>query len=548
MRWLLILCTTSAPALAEESVASPHVTVLGRLQVSALLSNTKDGITVAGRLTDEHQVPVNGNIGIEQPRDRNFEACRASTSAGLNRPAMRRAFPTSADGRFCLHAPGPRLDAVVLRASAPHHQPALATAESQETATPFELGFVHTPRNVTVGASEVYGVTARASSEAPPVENPQAQLGLQCGNQRQTLATSDLLVNGLNRFEFTGQDLVLFGECQFQLSIEPAAETAPVGPAASLMGFAQTPVRSLVRPVLSIATLDESTDDPIALEVRASLPGIQVPNDVVGVIQVAKQGRFLKSCALRHGRCQLSLRRSEAPQTIEISLTPGSSLLLPAETLTLTLRPHGPPIVSNLIKLTLLLIFGYWLLRSWRGNAAFTPAQPLGPRAAGVVPSGSRAGPVQGQVTDTHTEEPVSGAELALIEVRPDSEHILETSQTAANGRFSMTTHLSPRRLLRIRIVAKGYGPLESEVSASKLAIRLTNRRRDLISQMLRWARTEGIPFSPRVPGPADIAAHEELSHRDTSAHWIAHAAKAAYSAHPPSESDVTVLSDRQRR
>ncbi len=537
------------PCSANEITARP-ITVVGSLEALTNLEREDGHLTVSGTLHDERRTPVQGRVRVVEPLHLEWQDCLNTQQGALQHP-IGKTFRTDQAGRFCLRtSTSPLPTAIQLQIEAPHHETSQLTVTSQKQLLA-KPQIVRAPNEIEQGTAKPHLVEASLGEATNTGSRAtMSALWLRCEDTVRQLAQKPAHLGELLRFEFTGDAAVTPGHCELSVSASPPdAETSNsfANPEARLSAPHPVLVRGKARVSLE-KTETNRQSLRLVLHAEVGAPSHATPLSA-GVLEARTQGAFLASCPLERGRCILELERHASEQSVSIHFLPSEEAVLAPQPLTVRIPATSPPILHAVLKGGLLTGFGLWLLYAWLGHRRQAPEEP---RAAlgrpGVEPIGASQGPISGRVLDAHTAAAIVGATVELREVGVTEERRLEVVTSDRSGGFRFEHDSRAAALLRLKVTASNYMPLEAQVQNSRLSVQLTYRRRAVLETFLTWAQKRGTYFQPRAPTPLQLAALAEKEGAVKEQAWAEAVDLAVYGPQEPTESEVHLLSEPKRR
>lgn len=258
---------------------------------------------------------------------------------------------------------------------------------------------------------------------------------------------------------------------------------------------------------------------------------------------------------VRGGRADLDLR-FQAPRQEEIPMTirylPQEPYHRAGAPLTHSLRILPPPWWAQAPWIALAAFAAFWIVRAWRrpGRQEAAGPRPLAGQGKAEALLKRRlpdADAWSGLVIDAHSREPVSGAELRIDVPTVEKVLVAVRSTSGPDGAFRLDKVKRLPEGARLVVNSKNHSELKQPVPPlGELQVAIVERRRKLLADLTRWAKSMGRPWAgAEDPTPAQVARVAQLQGRDETSLWARELESAAYSREGPSEQVEVELTSR---
>ncbi|HEX2878079.1 MAG TPA: hypothetical protein VHO25_00955 [Polyangiaceae bacterium] len=279
---------------------------------------------------------------------------------------------------------------------------------------------------------------------------------------------------------------------------------------------------------------------------------------IAGLLEVQRAGQPVVVTPLAENATatvRLESQLLEPRNSVTVSFVPSDPWWRSAGPLTVSLPATPRSVTHNAHWWTAsLLLVAFLVWRAWqrpvRGRApkAETGAAKNSPQVMVL----SEPGPQRvwsGQVLDSDDEHPVPNALLRLSSVSFAESKLLAETTTDLSGSFAFEEQAATGHGVTLSVTAPTHRPLEQRLEGpARLAVRLKQRRRALITELVNWAAQHRLgsrrPGTDPTPGQiAHSALHEG---RDAAGSWARSIEHAAFGDSPVDEQRDSSL--RQRR
>lgn len=507
--------------------AETQLEVLGKLTLQAQAEHRGPlTIEISGRLSDETGQPTAGVVRLlnqEKPET----VSRACDDSPLLADGSVSVPP---NGEFCFLTQSSDSH-LSLTAEAAHFMPI-----SQEIGTG-KPGYLPPPRFTQVPQtidleSKSPSVVEVLAGSGSYVRGVELTLRLNCPNSAIEIDKSALTGSRLERFEFTLPAGTSPGNCSLEAT-STAPHHSPISQSRNVLVRAQVSLRQIKT---------EANDKIIIAVVEATTTGGRVHE---GLIEARARGAFLVGAPIHNGIARLELERRSIDYDVELRFLPAGPSLVPAEAISVSVPAVKVGFRWATLHALLLLSFCGWLGYAWMRPRNVSPRTLVAPppRKGIVCATGHETGPIRCKVVDAHTGDPIASALIALVEPGANSEKLIETQESDAQGVVNFTAALKDHRLLQLDARSENYMHLRSGVRTSELTVHLTDRRRAAVQNMVTWAKNQGKPWHRNpAPTPEDLAQTARLSANGAVERWAHQVSAVVYGKSEPSEATVLAL------
>ena len=507
--------------------AETQLEVLGKLTLQAQAEHRgPETIEISGRLSDDAGKPTGGVISLHQQG--HPEAITQTCDDGPLTEDGKLPVPPSGEFCFLSHSPDSQLS---LTAEAPHF---LSTSQEVGAGRPGYLPaprFTQAPQSIDV-ESESPSVVEVLAGSGSYVRGVELALRLNCPGSTFEIDRAPLAGSRLERFEFTLPSETAPGNCSLEAETT-APHHSPIAQSRNVLVRAQVTLR---------LKKTERTDDTLIASVEVTTAGGRVRE---GLIEARTRGAFLVGAPIREGVARVELDRRTTEYEVDLRFLPAGPSLVPTEPLNVSVPVMKVGFQWATLHVLLLLGFCGWLGYAWL-RPQNTPARTLAsipPRKGVVHATGHENGPIRCNVVDAHTGHPIPSVVIVLFEPGANSQSIIESQETNAEGQITFTTELKDHPLLQLEAQGDNYMHLRSGVRSSQLNVHLTHRRRAAVQNLVRWAKNQGRPWhqiSPPTPG--DVEKTARLAANLPVETWAHEVSAVVYGKSEPSESVIVTL------
>jgi hypothetical protein len=539
MAWPACATVVFAAAATDTAQAAelPRVQVRGIARVDVRAARSAGMLVLSGVVSDDLAAPVvgasvvvtvtDGSSRDPAPPARRIESCNPAGDRIAAGSAGGIALPTDSESRFCVRLllasgsyvarfevlPSAFLDGTTVD---------LALDPARKAVT---LRFDPEPSTLDIDG-DALSVDAVATTEENGEVSAVPGILLRLSNEADvTLATATTSASGGARLRIAGAELGSPGRGELRVTFAGDADFS-MSQHANLVER-RTHVRLEGPSATDPIARTTETEDQVTAEVRvvtacavhgcpASPTGsvaMYRGDKQVGVAPIARGQARVAATQAREGR--------DAPDDTPLRLRylPDAPWFVPAYDVLLPRRPRPTSVWGGLLMALAGLGAAAWVVAArWRPRdlaSATVAAVVQAPVRAGVmVVRASAADPgLAGRVVDAHEGEPVAAAQVRLERAGFQGTDVISQVSCDAQGRFELP--LVAARPGDELVVESGlYCTLRSPVSGGgEIEIALILRRRQLIEDLVRWARRRGGRFDARpepTPGFVRRAAGDE--------------------------------------
>lgn len=519
-----LLCASARLAAAAE------LQVLGQPILQAQLSSTSDGSSiVSGRLLDETGSPLSGELRALSSAGLplRFWSCADDADSGP-RAAQTEVFRLAEDGEFCLRISGIH-NHITASASAPSFLRVEQLLQNDGSPRLPRPAFSQAPQVLDLHEAAPSIVLVLTDGPDSHIAGAEVTLSLDCQGQTTLLGDPQALSGSkLIRFEFAPPRDARPGTCQFEARVSAPGHDTQIE---------RKSVLAVAEVKLTVISIEESADEArviVQVTTQAGEPVLE------GIAEGTHGGAHLVSAPVEAGKAKLEFEKGVADRNVVLSYLPAGPAYRPGSSLELYIQKRDVGFRWITAHSLGLVSFCAWLVYAWlkprqrsRGGGT-PPGKPL-------VTQGTRArGPITGVVLDAHTGEPVSGARVCLVEASALQLIEKEATMTEQTGHFVFQVHAERGAHLRLVVDAPDYMSLEASASGAELTIHLSERRREVVRQLLAWSTRAGRPWmqKPR-PTPLEIQEAAARLGKEREERWARRVSELAYRKAPPSEAEV---------
>jgi hypothetical protein len=456
-------------ALGDNGVA---IDIVGTLRVRAEHSQNGDLVTVRGIVEDELGRPI-ADADIE---------CADIPSMSCDSESVR--VTSNQAGQFCLTARSVKQN-IALGVSHPGYDRLDLLLSPSEAMGSTEI--VYAPRTIDLDSDRQESLLIRYP------KGPVQDLELVVSSPAGLHSVLDV------RTEPSGQS---------ELSVAP--NSLPVlGRFAWIIRYGaqqSEPWPALARAVVQVGLLSrEERRAEVELTLKLGAHGHLVAS---GRVEADSRGTLV-SAEVQAGRASLLLPRSDQLNNITIHYVPLAPEYLAGPPLRVSVPAREPLLPGWLIHIWLILAFLVWFAKRWAfhrspgtGPLLDRPLEGFEKNAHARLIHG-----IAGVVRDAHTGEPIPSAVVSVVRLSVSGDEPMLAASTDGSGTFSLAwpPHREGAHVLTVE--KTGYRTLRGPAEGAELNIRVAERRRALLTDLVRWARRADSPWTlTRAPTPLEVA------------------------------------------
>jgi hypothetical protein len=530
---------------SAQATELPHVQVRGVARVDVQAARSAGTMVLSGVVRDDLSAPIAGASVVLTVTggSRRFESCNPARDRIAIGSAGEVAVVTDSESRFCV-----RLILAGGSYVAHFEVPASASFDGTTLDLPLDpsrkavtLRFDPEPSTLEIDGDAV-SVEAIATTEENGEVGAVPGILLRLSNEADaTLATTTTSTSGGARFPIAGAELGSPGRGELRVTFAGSADLSMSAHTALVERCTHVHLEGpgTTDPVARTTTVK----DQVTAEVRvvAACASHGCSGSPTGSVAMVRGDKLVGVAPIASGQARVTATQmrdgiddsSDGP--LSLRYLPDAPWFLPTYDV---LLPRRPPPKSTwgglLMALAGLAAAGWVLAARWRPRdlaSEMPPASVLqAPVRAGVIVvrrSATDPGLV-GRVVDAHEGTPVQAAQVRLERAGFDGVDVVSRVSCDASGRFELP--LPTARPGDELVVESGaYCTLRTPVAGGgEVEIALILRRRQLIDDLVRWARKRGGRFDAR-PEPTPGHVRRVAGDDEQAARWADAVERAVY-------------------
>jgi len=532
-------------AASARATELPHVQVRGVERIDVRAARSLGKLVLSGVVSDEQAAPVAGAVidfALTGGSVGSIESCGSTSDRIAPRLSGPIELPTDTQARFCvrLSLPAGSYVAHFEARPSPFLDGTGLDVPLDPTRKPVTLRFDPEPSILDIDGDGL-SVDVMATTEDEGEISAMPGILLQLSNEIDVaLGRATTSSSGAAHFQIAGAALGPVGRGELRVRFEGMAESAPSAHAALVER--RTRVHLEGPSASDLVARAVVANDRVSSEVRA-VPACAVHGcaaSPTGSVEMYLADKLVAASPIANGRARLAATlssdgtdvSSDAP--FRLRYVPSAPWFVQAYDVSL---PRRPPSTSAwggvLVALSGLAAAGWVVAARWpRRDVAFEAPAP-GARAfarAGVtvVRASATDSVLAGRVVDAHEGDAIAAAHVRLERGGFQGTDVISRASSDPSGRFELA--VGEARPGDELVVESGlHRTFRSPIAVrGEIEIALVLRRRQLVDDLVRWARRRGGRFDARpepTPGHVSRSAGPETS----VATWAAAVEQAVY-------------------
>ncbi|MCL2726036.1 MAG: hypothetical protein FWD69_16545 [Polyangiaceae bacterium] len=551
--WLL----TTHDAHAE---GSPRIRVRGSATITARASQDQGDLLLSGSLVDDANEPLDGKtITVHVTRD--SDAGESADAAVDESPDV--TLLTDEGGRFSLRTklPRDRYTAHLAWAGGTFFDEATHELAFDLSRESLVLRFDPVPHVLELDEPRTIIEVLASVHDGATLSRPKVGTRIRLTNERgDEIGTAPTDETGRARFQVESVTTGAPGKGELHASLV-GDEASSVVETVNVERRAKV---SLHVPAVERGELLRAMvpDDGIPIAVDVTSIAGPVPE---GAVEAHIGNALIGAAPVERGQAQPTLTFAAQSKEVHVNLryVPNAPFYEPAEPYAFVLPLRSPSLFAK----APILLAGLAVLAFFFGGrvaAKRTRSAPMEsmesdekptvdglPRIEVVHRAAHGEAGLCGKVRDAHDETPIAHARVWIERGSFEGTTILARAETDERGRFRLDVEGPFAGDERIVAEAPLHARLEQPAPhAGELSIALVSRRRALLSRMVTWARSMGVPFDTK-PEPTPGHIRRAAADNPETARWaeaVEHAAFGRAVVDAAAEARVDALSPEEKR
>lgn len=528
--FLSLVLTTSAAFSQVQKIQ-----IQGRLKIEAVLEAMGPERRITGRLTDEFDKPVMGTVRLGPSADTvdpglPISPCVDATTeaTALSTSTESGVISTTEAGEFCIRVA--YQGTLWAFAYSPHLQstPTIVVQDQLGLKAP---QFLSTPEVFDLHLDQTSSIEVLASSRAGATDTKAAlELALVCNHQVIILGEDIVQGSRLARFGLTARNSMAAGVCQLRATLSSTDMM-------SVSAYRELLIRDDVSLEIADVQTSRSTAQ-VTLRARSS-------TSPSGMIEAKGAEHFASSVPLSPAsEANFAFELTENEQDLSFKYVSAIPALVAGTDAHLRLPSRGTGFNWGVLHALGLVLFLGWIAYQWMlPNRLREAPQPPLPARPAVQARKMTSGAIRGTVVDAHTQLPLLGVQVQLIQTTATGSPVIETTWTNGLGEFCLSQHFEGSSLVALVFTGQALMTLSTPVIAAEFDVTMTGRRRAVIEQLIAWAKLRGRPWDARPnPTVGHVISVAKTSRQAELQFWAEQVEKAGYGPTAPSEDQVRRL------